>query len=75
MDKLKFKKDRLGFKAGAVIPCDQLREGLVKTLLAFDVVEIVNGEEPKLDVQKDEQPSKPRRKSQRSKKSPSGGGE
>jgi hypothetical protein len=70
MAKYKFKADRMGFRAGHVFATGEIREGVVKTLLSFNVIEKLD----ELDAKKDDKPAKVSGKSGRGKGSPKSGG-
>ncbi len=65
MASYKFKCDRCGFKAGHTFSDGDLREGVVKTLLSFDAIEILDD----LDTETNVKPAKSGSKSRRSKSS------
>lgn len=66
MAKIRFKVARMGFPAGHVCDESLLREGIVKTLKAFDVLETLD-EQPKLDSKKNDKPKRASGKSGRGK--------
>jgi len=68
MAKYKFKHDRMGFRAGRVISDGDLKEGVIKTLLSFNAIEILD----ELDAKKNVEPAKSGSKSGRSKGSSKG---
>lgn len=70
MAKYKFLVDRLGFRAGRVFSDGDIREGVVKTLLSFNVIEKLD----ELDANKDDKPAKASGKSGRGKSSPKSSG-
>lgn len=68
MSKIRFLKTRFGFEAGSVVDRNLLREGVVKTLFDFKVIEEVNDGSILVD-QENVEPEQPARKPRRSKKS------
>lgn len=68
MNKYRFKTTRLGFEAGRVIDDSTLKPGVIKTLLDFNAIEIV---QDALDAEKDDEPAVSGSKSGRSKSSSS----
>jgi len=68
MAKYKFKVDRMGFRAGYTFSDGDLKEGVVKTLLSFNAIEILD----ELDAKKNVEPAKSGSKSRRSKGSSKG---
>ncbi len=54
MNRYRFKTTRLGFEAGRVIDDSTLKPGVIKTLLHFNAIEIV---QDAVDAKKDDKPS------------------
>ena len=54
MNRYRFKTTRLGFEAGRVIDDSTLKPGVIKTLLDFNAIEIV---QDAVDSKKDDEPS------------------
>lgn len=54
MTRYRFKTTRLGFEAGRVIDDSTLKPGVIKTLLDFNAIEIV---QDAVDAKKDDKPS------------------
>jgi len=54
MNRYRFKTTRLGFEAGRVIDDSTLDEGIIKTLLDFNAIEIV---QDAVDSKKNDEPS------------------
>lgn len=61
MAKYKFKVDRMGFRAGHTFSDGDLKEGVVKTLLSFNAIEILDELDAKKNVEPAKSGSKPRR--------------
>ena len=68
MAKVKFKMARMGFPAGHVVDESAIKEGVLKTLWAFGVLEKVK-DDRKLDIDTDDKPVKPASNRGSSKKS------
>lgn len=68
MAKVKFKTARMGFPAGSVVDESAIKEGVLKTLWAFGVLEKVK-DDRKLDIDTDYKPVKPASNRGSSKKS------
>ena len=58
MAKVKFKTARMGFPAGSVVDESAIKEGVLKTLWAFGVLEKVK-DDRKLDIDTDDKPVQP----------------
>lgn len=69
MAKVKFKTARMGFPAGSIVDESAIKEGVLKTLWAFGVLEKVK-DDRKLDDKPNDKPVKPSRKRSSSKKPP-----